>query len=345
MTKSRVAAFAAAAASIVLCGCGQSKPKLHLYTWVDYIDPEIVVEFEHQFDCKVIIETYDSNESMLDRLQAGNTHYDVAFPSSYVIEQMRDKGLLQELDASRLPNLANLDHAYDPVIVDPSLRYSVPYMISSTGIAYNASRCPEFEPTWRVFGDPRYARSCTLLNDMRETIGAALKTLGYSLNTTNEAEVAQATDLVIEWSKNIAMFDNELYKPGIVNGKFILVHGYSGDLGQVVEQHRDILYAFPREGSSIACDEMVILKNAKATDLAYAFINFLHDPKIAARNTKHTCFLCPNAASYKFLPPEVKADTSIFIPAEIRSKSETIRDLGDANALYVKAWDRVKAAQ
>ena len=345
MKKPVIAITAAAVVAATLCGCGKPSPTLHLYNWSDYIDPELVEEFEAKHGCKVITDTFDSNESMFAKLKAGAKGYDIVFPSSYMVELMREQGFIQEIDAARIPNLANIDHDYDSVIADPSFRYSVPYMMANAGIAYNEKRCPDFEPTWRVFGDTRYARSCTLLNDMRETLGAALKTLGYSLNSTNEAEVAQAADLVIEWSKNIAKFDNELYKNGIANGHFVLVHGYNGDLGQVIEENEDIVYALPREGVSIACDEMSILTTAREIDLAYEFINFVHDPEVAARNMKYTCYLCPNAKAYEFLPEEVREDESIFIPDEIRAKSETIRDLGEFNAIYIKAWDRIKAAQ
>ena len=346
MNKSVVAvSVSAAAAALVLCGCGSSKPKLHLYNWSDYVDPEIIEEFERKFDCKVVTDTFDSNESMFAKLKDGATGYDIVFPSSYMVELMRDQGFIQEIDTTRIPNLANIDHSYDNVIADPSCRYSIPYMISNAGIAYNKKSCPDFEPTWRVFGDKRYSRSCTLLNDMRETIGAALKTLGYSFNSTNAAEISAAADLVIEWSKNIAKFDNELYKNGIANGHFVLVHGYNGDLGQVIEENEDIVFTHPKEGVSIACDEMVILKTAKSIDLAYAFINFVHDPEIAARNMEYTCYLCPNSAAYENLSVEFRSNESVFVPEEIRAKSETIRDLGDFNQLYIKAWDRIKAAQ
>lgn len=345
MKKFVTVASIAAAMAATLCGCGKSKPTLHLYNWSDYIDPEIVEEFEEKYDCKVVTDTFDSNESMFAKLKAGAAGYDIVFPSSYIVGLMRAEGLIQEIDVSRIPNLANLDHSYDGTFADSSCLYSVPYMISNAGIAYNKTRCPDFEPSWRMFGNTKYSRACTLLNDMRETIGAALKTLGYSLNSTNAAEIAEAADLVVEWSKNIAKFDNELYKNGIASGHFIFVHGYNGDLGQVIDENDEIAYALPKEGVSVACDEMVILSGAKQVDLAYKFIDFVHDPEVAARNMEYTCFLCPNEKAYPFLPDEVTSNEAIFIPEEIRAKSETIRDLGEANALYVQAWDRIKAAQ
>lgn len=258
---------------------------------------------------------------------------------------MHEQGLLQEIDTSKIPNLANLDKGYDSVIADPNYKIGVPYMVSNAGIAYNKERCPDFEASWSMFGNTKYNRACTLLNDMRETIGAALKSLGYSFNTTNEAEVAEAADLVIKWSKNIAKFDNELYKNGIASGHFVFVHGYNGDLGQVIDENDNIAYALPKEGVSIACDEMVIPRTAKEIELAHAFINFVHEPAIAARNMEFTCFLCPNLKSYELLPEEVRSNEAIFIPENIRDKSETIRDLGENNIIYIKAWDRIKAAQ
>lgn len=344
MKKIVAGAFIAAAIAATMCGCGNQKRVLHLYNWSDYVDPEVIEEFEKQYDCRVVTDTFDSNESMFAKIKAGAKGYDLIFPSSYMAVNMRDQGLLQEIDTTKIPNLVHIDRGYDGVICDPSFKTSVPYMISNAGIAYNKERCPDFEASWGIFGDEKYKQHCTLLNDMRETIGAALKLLGYSLNTTNESEVAAAADLVIQWEKNIAKFDNELYKNGIVSGHFVIVHGYNGDLGQVIGENENLVYALPREGVSIACDEMVIPLNAKEVDLAYAFINFVHDPEIAARNMEYTCYLCPNAAAYELLPEEVRSNEAIFIPEEIREKSETIRDLGEKNQIYIQAWDRIKSA-
>ncbi len=345
MNKFVAGAIIAAGVAATMCGCGENKRQLHLYNWSDYTDPEIIAEFEEKFDCKVVTDTFDSNESMFAKLKAGAEGYDIVFPSSYMAIVMRDQGLIQEIDPAKVPNLVNIDSDYNGVISDPTYKTGVPYMISNAGIAYNKEACPDFEASWAMFGNAKYSKSFTLLNDMRETIGAALKYLGYSLNTTNAVEVEKAADLVIWWSRNVAKFDNEFYKNGIAQGHFKFVHGYNGDLGQVIEENDNIVYALPKEGVSIACDEMVILKDAPQVDLAHAFINFVHDPAIAARNMEYTCYLCPNKAAYELLDEEVRSDESIFIPEEIRAKSEAIRDLGADNAIYIKAWDRIKAAQ
>jgi spermidine/putrescine transport system substrate-binding protein len=326
-------------------GCRPSGPVLHVYNWADYLKPELVARFERENGCSVVIDTFDSNEAMYAKLKAGATGYDLVFPSSYMVKVMREQGMLQPLDRARLPNLANLDPDYLKIALDGRCEHSVPYMISNAGIAYRKSKVANVEPSWAQFGRADLAGRMTMLNDMRETIGAALKFLGHSLNTTDEAELAAARDVAIGWKRNLAKFENEQYKNGIASGEFLLVHGYNGDIKQVMEENDDIAYVVPKEGVSLAADEMVIPKDAKQVDLAHRLINFLHDPKVAAENSEFICYLCPNKASYEFLSDKIKGDPNIFLPPEIREKSEVIRDLGPDNAKYVKVWDEIKAAQ
>ena len=332
----------ALAAGIV--GCRQSKPVLHVYNWADYIKPELVARFEKENSCRVVIDTFDSNESMYAKVKAGAGGYDLIFPSSYMVAVMKAQGMLQPMNRTLIPNAANLDPAYLKLAADPECAYSIPYMISSAGLAYRKSKVSDFEPSWAMFDRTNLAARMTMLNDMRETIGAALKFLGFSLNTTNEAELAQARDVVIRWKKNVAKFENEQYKNGIASGEFLLVHGYNGDVKQVMEENEDVDFALPREGVSLACDEMVIPKDARNVELAHRFINFLHEPKVAAENSEFVCYLCPNLPSYESLGKEFRDDPTVFLPPDIQSKSEVIRDLGADNAKYTAVWDQIKAA-
>jgi len=331
--------------AVIQSGCGGKKPTLHFYTWADYIKPELVQRFEEEHGCRVIIDTFDSNEAMYAKLKAGATGYDLLNPSSYMVKLLQDQGMLQDLDPARLPNLANVDPDYLRIAMDPKMKHSVPYMLTNTGIGYLASRVPDFEPSWGVFDRADLKGRMTMLNDMRETLGGALKFLGYSLNTTSEQELAAARDVVIRWKKNLAKFENEQYKTGLASGEFNLVHGYNGDILQVMESNEDIAFAVPREGTSISCDDLVIPKSAKEVALAHAFINFLHEPDVAAENTEFIGYLCPNAAAYPLLSEEIREDPSIFLEPEVKAKSEVIGDVGEALALYTKMWDQVKAAE
>ena len=329
----------------LLAGCGAQAPRtLHVYTWADYIKPELVQRFEKENHCKIVIDTFDSNESMYAKLKAGASGYDVITPSSYQVAIMHQQGMLLDLDHAKLPNLANVDTAYLRIAIDPEMKHSVPYMLTNTGLAVAKSKVKNVQPTWAMLDRSDLKGRVTMLNDMRETIGAALKFLGYSLNTTDEAQLTQARDVVIRWKKNLAKFENEQYKSGIASGEFLLSHGYSGDIVQAENENPDVTFLAPREGLSIACDDLVILKDAKEAGLAHRFINFLHDPAVAAENSVFISYLCPNAAAYPRLPAKFRDNPAVLLAPEVRAKCEVIRDLGADNAKYTKIWDQIKAA-
>jgi len=339
-------AMVALLTGLTLTGCSDSKPALYIYTWADYIDPALLKQFEEEHDCRIIMDVFDSNESMYAKLQAGGGGYDVVFPSSYMALIMQDQGMLLPIDHDKLPHLAHIDRAlHAKTTSDPEMAFSVPYMIGTTGIGYNPERTGEIEPSWAVFDRADFKGRISLLNDMRETLGAALKFLGYSINSTNETEIQEAADVVLRWKTNIAKFENEAYKPALASGEFILAQGYSGDILQVMEENEAIAYFVPREGSSIYADDMVILQGSARPDLAHAFINFLHSPEVAAQNMEFVYYLSPNLPAYDLVDSDLRNDPAVFLSPEILAKCETIRDLGEKNALYTAAWDRVKSGQ
>ncbi len=339
-------ALSVALAVGLLAGCARREtPILHVYTWSDYIKPELVQRFEQEQKCKVVIDTYDSNESMYAKLKAGASGYDLVTPSSYQVSVMAQQGMLQDLDHALLPNLANVDREYLAVAIDSGMVHSVPYMLTNTGIAYLKSKVKDPQPTWAMFDRADLKGRMTMLNDMRETIGAALKFLGYSLNTTDSTQLERAKDVVIRWKRQLAKFENEQYKSGLASGEFLVTHGYSGDILQARAENADIGFLAPREGLSISCDDLVILKDAKQVKLAHAFINFLHDGEVAAQNSQFINYLCPNAAAYAKLPPTFMNDPAVRLSPEVRARCEVIRDLGADNAKYTRVWDLIKAAQ
>lgn len=333
--------------AIAFMGCGPQKPTLHLYTWSDYIDPEVVASFEKAHRCRVKIDTFDSNETMYAKMLAGSSRYDVIFPSSYQIKLMVQRNMLQPLDKGKLPNVtSNFAESYKSVILNPEMTFNVPYAVTFTGLAYRKDKVGDAEISWASVDNPAFKGRISLLNDFRETIGAALKSLGYSLNSTNPEELNKAADVVIRWKKNIAKFDNEQYKTGIASGEFFLGHGYSGDAAQIMlEDPEKIGFAFPKEGFTAACDEMVIPKDAPDPDLAHAFINFMYDPETASKNIQYICAAMPNKTALEKLPEEYRKNPAILPSADILSRAEVLKDLGDANALYSKIWDTIKATE
>ncbi len=322
--------------------CAQT---LHLYTWADYISPDVVRKFEQQHGCKVVIDTFDSNESMFAKFKAGATGYDVVVPTAYMIQVMHAQGMLADLDHAKLPNLKNIDPAVLAKVTDKTMAHSVPYTFAFAAIAVRKDKIKDAEASWAMFDRSALAGRVTLLDDMRESIGAALKFLGHSLNTRDDAQLAAARDVLIRWKKNSARFDNEGYKAGIDSAEFQLVHGYSGDLFQVQLENPKVEILIPREGVTIGCDEMVIPKTAKQADLAHAFINFILDPAIAAENMEWMGYYCPNIPALEKVSPEFLKNPAITIPAELMAKCEVIEDLGPDLAKYSKIWDQVKAAR
>ncbi|HOW84540.1 MAG TPA: spermidine/putrescine ABC transporter substrate-binding protein [Candidatus Aminicenantes bacterium] len=341
----RGAAFALLAGLFFGAACGRSRPVLSVYTWSDFIKPEIVARFEREQGCRVVIDTFESNEAMYAKLRAGASGYDLLMPSSYMVSLMQAQGLLARLDHALLPNLVHVDPEYLAMAVDGAMDHSVPYMITNTGIAYLDGRVSDVAPSWRMFGRTDLRGRMTMFNDMRETIGAALKLLGHSINSTDPAELAEAEAVLLEWKKNLAKFDNEQYKLGLASGEFLLVHAWSGDIFQVRRENPAVRFFIPEEGTVISCDDLVVPTDAREVRLAHAFINYLHDPAVAAENTAFIYFLCPNKDSYPLLPAEIRDNPGIFMDPKLRARSEIIGDIGAANALYVAVWDRLKAAR
>jgi spermidine/putrescine transport system substrate-binding protein len=296
----------------ITLGCGPQKKILHIYNWADYIRPELVTEFEQKDNCRVMIDYFESNESMYAKLKAGATGYDLVFPSSYMAAIMQKQSMLQSIDHTMIPNIQYIDRQYLAKTQDKTMTYSVPYMISFTGIGYNTEKVQNVKRSWAMFDRPEYKGRMVLLNDMRETIGAALRFLGYSVNTLNDDELGKARDVVIRWKKNIAKFEVDESKRGLAANEFWLVHNYSGDIIQVMEENDKVDFFIPEEGTIFACDDMVIPVDAKETELAHRFIDFMHDPQVCARNIEFIYYMSPNTEAKKLLSEELRNNQNIF---------------------------------
>ncbi len=336
-------ASAIAAASLSSCNKDSGKT-LRLYTWADYIDPKLITTFEEKHGCKLEIDTFDSNEAMYAKLKAGATGYDVYTPSSYMVKAMIREQMLVPLDQTKLPNLKNVDTAYLKLALDPKMIHSVPYMMAGTCLAWQGSKIPNGEASYKLLDMPELAGRITLLDDMREVLGAALLSLGLGMNSTNPEDLAKARDVARRWKKNIAKFDSEQYKSGIASGEFYLVQGYPSDLLQVTEENDDIVVKIPKEGSAFSCDDLCIAKGSGQVDLAHSLIDFLCDAENAAQNMQEIICHAPNSEAYKLLSEDFRGNAALFPDEAVMAKCAPIDDLGDALSLWSKTWDEVKAS-
>ncbi len=331
--------------------------ELHIYTWSDYIAPEVIQGFEQAFGCKVVIDTFDSNEAMYAKLKAGGTGYDLITPSSYLVTQMAKEGMISELDHAKLPNVKrNFDPAFKSQILDATFKYNVPYSVTYTGLMYLKDKIPQGADvnSWKILENPAFKGRVSFLDDIREVIGAGLMANGFNVNSTNPKEINQAVATILKWKANLRKFDGEAYKTEVASAALYLGHGYSTDATQVIvgdedeglEPRPDIGFALPKEGFSIAFDEMVLAKKARRVDLAYAFINYIYLGEVAKVNMEYIGGPNPVKPAIALLDADYRAQ--IIPGADVLKYGQVLRGFDDQPAvmeLYNKAWDRVKAAE
>ncbi len=329
--------------------------ELHIYTWCDYIAPEVISSFEKALGVKVVVDTFDSNEAMYAKLKAGGTGYDIIMPTSYQIATMAKEGMIDVLDHTKIPNVRkNFDPAFQPQILDPSFKYNVPYAVTYTGFMYVKDKIPEGAEvnSWAILGNSAMKNRISLLDDIREVIGGALMYLGYSINSKNPQEIDAAVAQVLTWRDNVRKFDGESYKTEVPSGATWIGHGYSSDTMQVIvgdeeagaPPRDDIGFALPKEGFTIAFDEMVIAKQAKRKDLAYAFINYIYDGDVAAANMNYICGPNPVKPGIDQLDEDYRK--LIILDAETLKRGQVLIAFENdpiAIDLYNKAWDKIKA--
>ncbi len=318
------------------------KPVLNVYNWDDYIDDETIPEFEEKFGVKVNYDVYDSNETLLAKLQAGASGFDVIFPSDYMVEIMIQLGLLEKLDKSKIPNLANLDPAFLNQGFDPESSYSVPYSWGTAGIGYRSDNITEPVDSWAVMFDPKYEGRIVMLDDARETLGAALKYLGYSFNSTNPEELQQAKERLIQQKPLVKAYVSAQGERMLLTGDAWLVHNWSGDIYRVAAENPNITYVIPKEGSSKFIDTCAIPKTAQNKELAHTFINFLLEAEVDARIHNQIRYLTANKAALPYLD-ETLQNTIKNLSSETTAKLEYIHDLGKETRLWDKTWTEIKA--
>ena len=320
--------------------------KLNLFIWSEYIDPQIVADFERQWDCKVTIDVFEDAESMMAKIQGGGLAlYDVVVPPDYLLPAMIQLNLLAPLRRENLPNLKNLDGRFLNPSYDPGNRFSVAYQWGTLGIFARQSKDKPLPQTWGLFLDPKLQDgSFVLIDSLRDMIGAALKYKGHSLNSTDPKELKEARDLVLEGKRRSLGFE------GSVGGKNKVLAKtaraaivYSGEGVRGMKDDKDTVYFIPKEGAVIWVDNLAVLAKAPHRDLAEKFINHILDAKIGAQLSNFTQFSSPNKAALAFIKPENLKNEAIYPPDEVNARLEFVKDLGAKTRLYDEVWTQVKS--
>ncbi|MGI9594881.1 MAG: polyamine ABC transporter substrate-binding protein [Acidimicrobiales bacterium] len=332
------------------CTVGETDGDLALYNWAEYIDPELLDQFGAEFGIEATMDTYDSNEAMQPVISAGNSGFDVIVPSDYMVGILIDGEIIQSLNFDLIPNSSNISSEFQSPIYDPDLAYSVPYQWGYTGIAVNTAVVgTDFPRSWDlVFGDAGgdHAGKITLLNDPRETLGAALKSLGYSLNTTDQDELDEATALVADARGNLLAFNTDSADELLTSGESVIAHGYSGDMfTQFLETDNpdDYLFFVPEEGGTRWVDNMAIPFDAPHPCTAHTFINWMLGAEAGAQLSNFNYYASPNEAAIPLLDEDLGdflTDGSVLVGGN--DSVESIADTGDFEVNYADAFVTAK---
>lgn len=326
-----------------LCACG-GKETLHVYNWEDYIDPAVIDLFEEEYNVNVKYSAFTTNEDMFALLQSGATSYDVIFPSDYIIQKMIAEDLIIPIDYSLVPNMENIDTSLSSGMeYDPDGAYSVPYMWGTVGILYNTTMVDEPITSWDVLWDEKYDDNILMLDSIRDTMGLALVRLGYSLNTHDEGQLAEARDTLIEQKQYTLSYVVDQGKDKMVRGEAALAVVWSGDAAYSIAQNPDLDYVVPEEGSNIWVDAMVIPTTSKHQELAHAFIDFMCRPDIAQMNAEYIGYSSPNTAAVALLDEQTRNDERFYPPQEVIARCEAFCDLGAMLEVYNEMWSEIKS--
>jgi len=335
------------AAALMLAACGGGgKPaagELNIYNWSDYIDPALLAQFSRETGIKVRYDTFDSNEVLETKVLQGGTGYDLVVPSNHNLPRYITAGAVRPLDKTKLPNLKNLDPAVVARIqaFDPGERFSVPYMQGTIGIGYNvdavARRLGRPVDSWAVVFDPANLaklKDCGVyfLDASEDMYAIALHYLGKDPNSTNPADYAAATGLLLKVRPYVRKFHSSEYIDALANGDICLAVGYSGDVLQAKARAAEakngvrIAYAIPKEGSQVWYDLFVIPADAPHADAAHRFLDFMLRPEVIARASNKTRYANANGPAKALVDPAIRDDPNVYPPAEARLFVTTTKD-------------------
>jgi spermidine/putrescine transport system substrate-binding protein len=324
------------------CMRGESR-RLNVYNWSDYIARDTIANFEREYGVRVRYGTYEVAEEMLAKVMTGNSGWDVAFPSNSFVGPMGEMGLLAALDHRRLPNLDNLEERFQSPPWDRKLEWSLPYMHGSTGIVYS-NRAPS-PRGWSDLWTDKYHGRLTMLDDSAEVLGACLKRLGDSVNSTDPAQLAAAERLAMEQKPLLRAYLNAEVRDQLIAGDVLAAQSWSITAQQAIGQSDRLEFVYPIEGFPLYCDNAVILRESRRVDLAHTFINYLLRANVAAQIAAEMRTATVNGAARRSLPAEDRENATLYPPAETLARGEWFKAMpASAQRLRDRLWTQVKSS-
>ncbi|HSP05718.1 MAG TPA: spermidine/putrescine ABC transporter substrate-binding protein, partial [Acidobacteriota bacterium] len=310
---------------LALFACGkpaEQRKTVNLYLWSAYASPAVFKEFEARTGIRVQYDTYDSNQTLLEKLRSGVTEYDIVCPTNWLIHTLVQLNLVENLDPARLPNLANVQPQFRDPSYDPRGAHSIPFVWGTSGIGYNKTKVAGPVDSWGILWDPKYTGRISMLDGGGDAFVAALKWKGHSINSNQPELLEEAYRLLLQQKPLVKVYNSSNFDEILLSGDVWIAYGWSGQLAKAAEQNPDITYVVPKEGSMVWMDTLVIPRNAPHKDSAYKFLNFVLDGKIAAEVTNYTGYANANSAAAPYVKPEYLKNPARYPDAATLARCE-----------------------
>lgn len=334
-----------------LTGCSDSNA-LYVYNWGEYLSVgeddmiDVNEEFYKETGIKVVYTTYPDNESMYAKVASGSANYDVVIPSDYMISKMIEEDLLATLNFDNIPNFQYIDKDFVNPIYDPENLYSVPYMWGTVGIFYNTKMVDKADVErlgWDILWSEKYAGKILMFNNPRDAFGIAQLKLGYSLNTTNEAEIRAAADELMKQKPLVQAYVMDQIFSKMSSGEAAIAPYYAGDGVRIIEDNPDVAFYVPDSGTNKFVDAMCVLKTSRHKDWAEQYINFLCEKDIALANVEYVGYSTPLTTVFDELDEETKNNPQYYPSDALLANSEFYINLpAETNELMNELWEDVK---
>ncbi|MGI9196242.1 MAG: extracellular solute-binding protein [Candidatus Nanopelagicales bacterium] len=319
--------------------------ELNLYNWTDYISPDLIKRFESETGITVNLDNYDSNETLLAKLQAGGANYDVIVPSDYMVAQMIDLGLLQEVDPASFPNGKDIKPEFLDVYFDPGRKYTAPYMYGTTGIAYDPTKTGVEITSWADFfnADSPAAGKIGTLNDQVEVIHAALRAVGSQPCSTNKEDYVKVQELLKNWKPEVAVINSDGVIGRMASGEQIMHMMWNGAFTRAQADNPNLKYVYPKEGINLWQDNFAVPNGAQNVDNAKIFINWMMDPKNIGEATNFVGYDNGITGSDQYMTPELASNPAVIIPEEFKALAQPTPGCPvDVIDLYDQVWTEFK---
>ena len=328
-----------AAGGAAMADLGPMEKELNIYNWSDYIAEDTVPNFEKEFGVKVTYDTYESNEDMVAKLQAGASGYDIVVPSGYIVPVLTATNLIAPINRKYIPNWSNVAPIFINPPNDPNNAHTVPWQWGTTGYAYRTDKIPTAPETWAIFFDAKYRRKMTMMDDGREVIGSMLRYRGHSLNSVDPAELAQAKTDAVAAKRNLKAYISAPVKGQLISGDVWIAQLWNGDTQQAKVEQPNLGYILPKEGCTIWTDSLCIPASAPHKRAAHEFMNYILRPDVGAKISTFTGYGSPNQAAVAVMKNPVPYPT-----AEEMKRLEYQVDLGKDTETWDRIWTEIKSA-